>query len=77
MRYLSIGLDKGSIIVGVDVCQRCFYWESNWWKSQMWQHPMTGKIHKSNPYREGRTGCGVKIPTAMQVTDKHVAVSVT
>lgn len=76
MRYLSIGLDKGSVIVGVDVCQRCFGWrQSEWWKSAVWQHPMTGKVHVASGYSEGRTSCGVKIHTS-HVADKHIAVSV-
>lgn len=59
MRYLSIGLDKGSIIVEV-----------------VWQHPISGKVHSVSTYRARRTECGVRIPTAAQVIDKHIAVSV-
>lgn len=76
MRYLSIGLDQGSIIVEVDICQRCFYWQSHWWKRKLWQHPFSGKVHAASSYKDQRTECGVRIPTTTKVADKHIAVSV-
>lgn len=76
MQYLSIGFDKGSIIVPVDTCQRCMWRGAQWWTWNLWQHPMTGKVHKVARYRDQRTECGQRILIASQVIDKHIAVAV-
>lgn len=77
MRYLSIGLDKASVIVEVDVCQRCFSWSrSKWWQQKLWQHPMSGKIHEAHNFDKARTSCGVRIPVIARVADKHIAVNI-
>jgi hypothetical protein len=76
MRYLAISLDQGSIIVEVNTCQKCFYWKSQWWKTKLWQHPTTGKVHQVDIYGGGRTRCGLRFPSGTKIVDRTVAVSV-
>jgi hypothetical protein len=77
MRYLAISLDKGSIIVEVDVCRRCFHFAgSTWWKHKLWQHPTTGKVHSAESWTPGRTECGIPFPSGTRIADKTVAVNV-
>lgn len=60
MKYLEIGTEEWSIIVEVDVCEKC---SRPWafWKSQLWQNPSTGKVHRAS-VSLGRTECGVELP---------------